>query len=208
MLVVRVTENVRAVQSSYYSSCPWLSIRNKNLTLSMWLELARSLLSILISYFNVALYPSLSPHVRSFTAIMGGASCSPHCAPEKKRFFNETAVNYFYCCDSLRLIVIWNDLAVTIMPEEKKQQKRPHHQQPRERPVSQVQPLPPQTQPRPQRPTSLYDNSKQQRPLKLVGMKRLLKSLFYTWCIPLIVDQDILYIKIALELVWPQSDYK
>jgi hypothetical protein len=23
MLVVRVTENVRAVQSSYYSSCPW-----------------------------------------------------------------------------------------------------------------------------------------------------------------------------------------
>jgi hypothetical protein len=24
MLVVRVKENVRAVQSSYYSSCPWL----------------------------------------------------------------------------------------------------------------------------------------------------------------------------------------
>jgi hypothetical protein len=24
MLVVRVTENVRAVQSSYYSSCPWV----------------------------------------------------------------------------------------------------------------------------------------------------------------------------------------
>jgi hypothetical protein len=26
MLVVRVTENVRAVQSSYYSSCPWLGL--------------------------------------------------------------------------------------------------------------------------------------------------------------------------------------
>jgi hypothetical protein len=27
MLVVRVTEIVRAVQSSYYSSCPWVGIR-------------------------------------------------------------------------------------------------------------------------------------------------------------------------------------
>jgi hypothetical protein len=26
MLVVRVTENVRAVQSSYYSSCPWITM--------------------------------------------------------------------------------------------------------------------------------------------------------------------------------------
>jgi hypothetical protein len=26
MLVVRVTENVRAVQSSYYSSCPWVNM--------------------------------------------------------------------------------------------------------------------------------------------------------------------------------------
>jgi hypothetical protein len=27
MVVVRVTENVRAVQSSYYSSCPWIGLR-------------------------------------------------------------------------------------------------------------------------------------------------------------------------------------
>jgi hypothetical protein len=32
MLVVRVTENVRAVQSSYYSSCPWvMSLRHPTL---------------------------------------------------------------------------------------------------------------------------------------------------------------------------------
>jgi hypothetical protein len=30
LLVVRVTENVRAVQSSYYSSCPWSDRRNRS----------------------------------------------------------------------------------------------------------------------------------------------------------------------------------
>jgi hypothetical protein len=29
MLVVRVTENVRAVQSSYYSNCPWSALSSK-----------------------------------------------------------------------------------------------------------------------------------------------------------------------------------
>jgi hypothetical protein len=64
MLVVRVTENVRAVQSSYYSSCPWID------TPSHGPDVAKGLSSLLSPYLSISSLSNktciLSVNIRSF----------------------------------------------------------------------------------------------------------------------------------------------
>jgi hypothetical protein len=58
MLVVRVTENVRAVQSSYYSSCPWPSKRTNRLALPY-----TSRTTVMLSFLNKSRHQGLYvPH--------------------------------------------------------------------------------------------------------------------------------------------------